>query len=106
VANNIPLWCALPPILRTSYDVTTLKVYALAEMSILSPFTSTAQVYEHILKEAAGDAAKERVAASAAATAGADANGGVRCAFFGRNLHSRMPLDPTPARLKLKRADV
>jgi hypothetical protein len=27
-----------------------------------------------------------------------------RCAFFGRNLHSRMPLDPTPARLK--RADV
>jgi hypothetical protein len=29
---------------------------------------------------------------------------GVRCAFFGRNLHSRMPLDPTPARLK--RADV
>jgi hypothetical protein len=28
----------------------------------------------------------------------------VRCAFFGRNLHSRMPLDPTPARLK--RADV
>jgi hypothetical protein len=28
----------------------------------------------------------------------------VRCAFFGRNLHSRMPLDPTPARFK--RADV
>jgi ABC-type multidrug transport system fused ATPase/permease subunit len=27
-----------------------------------------------------------------------------RCAFFGRNLHSRIPLDPTPARLK--RADV
>jgi hypothetical protein len=27
---------------------------------------------------------------------------GVRCAFFGRNLHSRMPLDPTHhARLKL-----
>jgi hypothetical protein len=25
----------------------------------------------------------------------------VRCAFFGRSLHSRMPLDPTPARLKL-----
>jgi fatty acid desaturase len=24
----------------------------------------------------------------------------VRCAFFGRNLHSRMPLVPTPARLK------
>jgi hypothetical protein len=22
------------------------------------------------------------------------------CAFSGRNLHSRMPLDPTPARLK------
>jgi hypothetical protein len=30
--------------------------------------------------------------------------GWARCAFFGRNLHSRMPLDPTPARLK--RADV
>jgi hypothetical protein len=28
----------------------------------------------------------------------------VRCAFSDRNLHSRMPLDPTPARLK--RADV
>jgi hypothetical protein len=24
----------------------------------------------------------------------------VRCAFFGRNLHSRMPLDPTHVRLK------
>jgi hypothetical protein len=24
----------------------------------------------------------------------------VRCAFFDRNLHSRMPLVPTPARLK------
>jgi hypothetical protein len=24
----------------------------------------------------------------------------VRCAFSDRNLHSRMPLDPTPARLK------
>jgi adenylosuccinate lyase len=23
-----------------------------------------------------------------------------RCAFFGRNIHSRIPLDPTPARLK------
>jgi hypothetical protein len=29
-----------------------------------------------------------------------DADLMVRCAFFGRNLHSRMPLDPTPARLK------
>jgi hypothetical protein len=28
----------------------------------------------------------------------------VRCAFFGRNLHSRMPLVPTPARLKLLHA--
>jgi hypothetical protein len=27
-----------------------------------------------------------------------------RCAFFGRNLHSRMPLVPTPARLKLLHA--
>jgi hypothetical protein len=27
----------------------------------------------------------------------------VRCAFFGRNLHSRMPLVPTPARLKQTR---
>jgi hypothetical protein len=27
-----------------------------------------------------------------------------RCAFFGRNLHSRMPLVPTPARLKLLQA--
>jgi hypothetical protein len=26
--------------------------------------------------------------------------GGVRCAFSGRNSHSRMPLDPTPVRLK------
>jgi hypothetical protein len=25
---------------------------------------------------------------------------GARCAFFDRNLHSRMPLVPTPARLK------
>jgi hypothetical protein len=28
----------------------------------------------------------------------------VRCAFSDRNLHSRMPLDPTPARLKLEHA--
>jgi hypothetical protein len=28
----------------------------------------------------------------------------VRCVFFGRNLHSRMPLVPTPARLKLLQA--
>jgi hypothetical protein len=27
-------------------------------------------------------------------------NQGVRCAFFDRNLHSMMPLVPTPARLK------
>jgi hypothetical protein len=27
----------------------------------------------------------------------------VRCAFFGRNLHSRMPLDPTHVRLKRTR---
>jgi hypothetical protein len=26
-----------------------------------------------------------------------------RCAFFGRNLHSRMPLDPTHVRLKRTR---
>jgi hypothetical protein len=30
-----------------------------------------------------------------------DSSGGVRGAFFGRNLHSRMPLDPTQVRLKL-----
>jgi hypothetical protein len=30
--------------------------------------------------------------------------GKVRCAFFGRNLHSRMPLDPTHVRLKLLHA--
>jgi hypothetical protein len=35
---------------------------------------------------------------------GSDGVAGVRCAFSDRNLHSRMPLDPTPARLK--RADV
>ena len=28
----------------------------------------------------------------------------VRCAFFGRKLHSRMPLVPTPARFKLLQA--
>jgi hypothetical protein len=27
-------------------------------------------------------------------------SGGVRCAFFDRNLHSRMPLDPTHVRFK------
>jgi hypothetical protein len=30
--------------------------------------------------------------------------GGVRCAFFHRDLHSRMPLVPTPVRLKLLHA--
>jgi hypothetical protein len=30
--------------------------------------------------------------------------GVVRCAFSGKNLHSRMPLDPTPVRLKLLQA--
>jgi hypothetical protein len=29
-----------------------------------------------------------------------DTSGDARCAFFDRNLHSRMPLVPTPARLK------
>jgi hypothetical protein len=39
-----------------------------------------------------------------AADAAVKSSAGARCSFFDRNLHSRMPLVPTPARLKLEQA--
>jgi hypothetical protein len=113
VANSIPLpnhelchphhhaeW-TLKVRAASAAEKETMEAAAIAEKEALAK--QFAQTEAKLKQEG-----EERAAASAAAIQlekeKAEATAKVRCAFFDRNLHSRVPLDSTHVRLKLEHA--